>query len=192
MDDLLDLVAQEGKFRVSEETVRRFLAAGEEVCFAPKTPIIEYGRINTDIYVLKAGILRLVYYEADREITYGFASPGKVFLSPHSFYRNQPAVMQIETCKREGVCVVVPKSRFDALMAESHEFARWMFDLSMDQFYKSEKKLKYINGNARERIIAALKYRPEILEVVSARTFASYIGVTESYLCRIKKEIFGR
>lgn len=142
--------------------------------------------------MLKSGILRLVYYEADKEITYGFASPGKIFLSPHSFFRNQPAVMQIETCKREGVCVVVPKSRFDALMAESHEFARWMFDLSMDQFYKSEKKLKYINGNARERIIAALKYRPEILEVVSARTFASYIGVTESYLCRIKKEIFGR
>ncbi len=64
-----------------------------------------------------------------------------------------------------------------------------MFDLAMGQFYTCEQKLKYIRGDARKRIVAVLKYRPEIVEVVSARTLASYIGVTESYFCRIRKEM---
>lgn len=82
---------------------------------------------------------------------------------------NQPAVMQFETCRKGCTCIMVPKAKFDQLLVESHEFARWMFDLAMGQFYTSEKKLKYIKGDARERIIAVLKYRPEILEVVSSR-----------------------
>lgn len=97
--------------------------------------------------------------------------------------------MQFEACKKGCTCIEIPKARFKELLAESHECACWMFDLAMGQFYTSEKKLKYIKGDARERIIAVLKYRPEILEYVSARTLASYIGVTEAYFCRIKKEI---
>ncbi len=189
MDELIDQIMHEGDFHPSEEVVRRLLALGEEVHFGPKKAVIEFGRINRNVYIVKEGILRVVYFEKEKEETYGFASPGTIFLSPHSYYMNQPAVMQFETCKKGCTCIMVPKVKFDRLLVESHEFARWMFDLSMGQFYTSEKKLKYIKGDARERIVAVLKYRPEILEVVSARTLASYIGVTEAYFCRIKKEI---
>ncbi len=189
MGGLVDLVAREGDFPISEQVIAKFLALGEEVRFAPKSPVIEYGRIDNRIYIVKSGILRVVYYEEDKEITYGFATPGTVFFSPHCYYRNQPAVMQFETCRKGATCIAVPKSGFEALIAESHEFARWMFDLAMGQFYTCEQKLKYIRGDARKRIVAVLKYRPEIVEVVSARTLASYIGVTESYFCRIRKEM---
>lgn len=189
MDELVEAIMQEGNFHPSEEIVRKFLSLSREVYFPAKKPVIEYGRINSNIYAVKSGILRVVYYQEEKEETYGFASPGTIFLSPHSYYMNQPAVMQFEACKKGCTCIEIPKARFDKLMAESHECARWMFDLAMGQFYTSEMKLKYIKGDARERIIAVLKYRPEILEYVSARTLASYIGVTETYLCRIKKEI---
>ncbi len=188
MDELIEAIMQEGNFRPSERIVRQLLSLGREVHFAAKKPVIEYGHIDSNIYVIKEGVLRAVYYEEDREVTYGFASSGTIFLSPHS-YMNQPAVMQFETCKKGCDCIVIPKSKYDDLLAESHEFAQWMFQLAMWQFYTSEMKLKYIKGNARERIVAVLKYRPDILEVVSARVLASYIGVTEAYFSRIKKEI---
>lgn len=189
MDELIEAIMQEGDFHPSEEVVRKLLSLGTETYFPAKKPVIEYGRINTNIYVVKSGILRVVYYQEEKEETYGFASPGTIFLSPHSYYVNQPAVMQFEACKKGCTCIEIPKARFKELLAESHECACWMFDLAMGQFYTSEKKLKYIKGDARERIIAVLKYRHEILEYVSARTLASYIGVTEAYFCRIKKEI---
>lgn len=188
MDELIEAIMQEGEFRPSEAVVRKLLSLGEEVYFPSKKPVIEYGHINSNVYIIKEGILRAVYYEEEREVTYGFASSGTIFLSPHS-YMNQPSVIQIETCKKGCTCIVIPKFKYDNLLVESHEFAQWMFQLAIWQFYTCEKKLKYIKGDARERIIAVLKYRPEILEYVSARTLASYIGVTEAYLCRIKKEI---
>lgn len=93
MEELIDLIMREGDFHPSEVVVRKLLSLGEEVHFAPKKAVIEYGRINRNVYIVKEGILRVVYFEKDKEETYGFASPGTIFLSPHSYYMNQPAVM---------------------------------------------------------------------------------------------------
>lgn len=85
MEELIDVIMREGDFHPSEEVVRRLLSLGEEVSFAPKKAVIEYGRINHNVYIVKDGILRVVYFEKDKEETYGFASPGTIFLSPHSY-----------------------------------------------------------------------------------------------------------
>ena len=51
--------------------------------FGPKKAVIEFGHINRNVYIVKEGILRVVYFE--KEETYGFASPGTICLSPHSY-----------------------------------------------------------------------------------------------------------
>ena len=187
--DLKQLVKEECKFMPSDALVERFLGAMEEIQVKPRRRIIDFGKICTDVFCVKSGIVRLFHVDDAKESTFGFASPGTIFMSPLSFYLDAPAFLMAETCKIPATLLRMNRATFYSFINGSDEFARWMFDLAMGQFYTSEKKLKYIKGDARERIIAVLKYRPEILEVVSARTLASYIGVTEAYFCRIKKEI---
>ena len=189
MDELIDLIMHEGDFHPSEEVVRQLLALGEEVHFGPKKAVIEFGHINRNVYIVKEGILRGVYFEKEKEDTYGFASPGTILLSPHSYYMNQPAVMQFETCKKGCTCIMVPKAKFDRLLVESHEFARWMFSLASAQICICERKLSLINGSAMERYQAVLKNRPEIVEAVTDRVLASYLEITPQHLCRLKQQL---
>ena len=151
--------------------------------------MIEAGTINTDVYLIKEGILRMSYLFDDREVTYGFGGPGSFFLSPFSFYMNRPAFIQVDTCKSGAVLLRMSKERFYGLMQSSHEFALWMFDIAIYQILACELKLSLINGTAKERYLSLVKNRPEVLKYISKKMIASYLDVTPEYLSRISVDL---
>ena len=53
-------------------------------------------------------------------------------------------------------------------------------------------KRDLFTGNARERYLALMRNRPEIVKSVSQRILASYLGITPQYLSNIRKEIFNK
>ena len=166
-----------------------FLSSMDEMTLRPKERLIDFGRTNTDVYCLKEGIIRLFHVEESKEITFGFATPGTIILSPHSFYMRQPAFLIAENCKNEAKVLRMTKQCFDSLMRESHEFCQWMFNIAMGQLYTCEHKLCLINGTARDRYMAVVKNRPDIIEAVPSNVIASYLGVTPQYLCKLKSAL---
>lgn len=189
MPDFRSILKEEGNFSPTGEILDKVLSAAEEIYIKPRTPIIESGRINSNVYIVKEGIIRILHFEQDKEITFGFASPGTFLLSPHSYYMNIPAFLQAETCKTPATVLRISKSRFDSLLAESHELALWMLNLAIGQLFSCERKLYLINGTAKERYSSVLKNRSEIIRAVPAKVIASYLGVTPQYLCRLKEEL---
>lgn len=189
IESIRKLLKEEGNFGPSDEIIDMFLSCTEEISVKPKERLIEYGRVNTDVYCLKEGIMRLFHIEDAKEITFGFATPGTIFLSPQSYYMKQPAFLMIENCKTESKVLRMSKERFNRLMEESHEFSRWMFNIAMGQLYTCEHKLNLINGTAKDRYLAVIKNRPEIIEAVPSNVIASYLGVTPQYLCNLKKQL---
>ena len=127
------------------------------------------------MYIVKDGILQLLYFDGEKEVTFGFAFPGTVLLSPHSFYMGKPAVMQVESCRIASAVMKIDKPRFEKLLEESHEFARWMLNLAIGQIYTSELKVTYVSGSAEDRYKSLLKIRPDIVTSVSANRLASYL-----------------
>ena len=94
-----------------------------------------------------------------------------------------------ENCKAEAKVLRMPKAQFDRLVEESHEFSRWMFNIAMGQLYSCEHKLFLINGTAKDRYLAVVRNRPDIIEAVPSNVIASYLGVTPQYLCHLKHEL---
>ncbi len=75
----------------------------------------------------------------------------------------------------------------ESYIEQSSDFARWIAWLSMAQLWIYEKKLAVVNGDAKERFEALLENRPDIIENVSSKSIASYIGVTPEYLSVLKR-----
>ena len=50
-------------------------------------------------------------------------------------------------------------------------------------------KNSVINGDAKERFLSLVKNRPEIMEKVPLKFVASYLGITQSSLSRLKKAV---
>ena len=190
--DLKQLLKQEGNFNPSDSIIEKFLDVMDEINLKPKERLIDYDRVNTDIYCLMEGIIRLFHVEEHREITFGFATPGTIILSPHAYYMQTPAFLIAENCKTPAAVMRMDKNTFDSMLKDSPEFSQWMFNLAMGQLYTCEHKLCLINGTARDRYLSVLKNRPEIIEAVPGKILASYLGVTPQYLCNLKSELMNK
>jgi len=188
MKDLKELMAKECNYRFSMDTeiMNRFLNALTEVNLRRGEVLTGYGQLDSNLYIVRAGILRLIYFDGLTEKTFAFATPGTLYTQMHSYSMHLPSVFQVEACIN-SVVMKISKQKFDAFLAESDEFARWMLDKALDQLCALEMRMNRINGTARERYESLVKTIPEVAGNVSSRIIASYLGITPVYLSRLKK-----
>ena len=175
-------------YHMADETMDRFLELTTEVQLKNKEPLIPFGKMDNSVYILKEGVIRFAYFDGEKEKTFAFSTPGNLIISYHSFYKGIPSFFQYESCGK-SVVLKVSKSKFDELFRQSADFSNWMFRMSLDQLYTYEMKTEVINGTAVERFEALIKNRTEILKRVSNKVIASYIGVNQPYLSRLKRQI---
>lgn len=175
-------------FQLSEEMMDKLCSCMTRELVPAKQPIICCGKVNTNVYVLKEGIMRRSYMNGDVDCTNGFALPGTTIMSYYSYYQGLPSNHRYEACV-DSVVMVITKEDYERLICESHEFARYVNSLLMAQLYHDEMKMSVFSGDAKERYISLMKNRPEILRSVSLGVIASYLGVTQAYLSRLRQSI---
>lgn len=185
---LLERLSAECNYSLDEKIMNEFLDSMEERRLHRKEPLIESGKRNSDVYILTDGITRMAYSDGEKIRTFAFGLPGTMSVSFHSYYMGLPAVIQIEACC-ESTVLRSSKSNFDHFIATYPEFALWVLNMAHCQLYYYEMKVKVINGNAKERLLSLYRNRPEIIRSVSWEMIASYLDITQAYLCRLKKRL---
>ena len=188
MKKLKELLAQECTFRPSDELLDKLLAPAETIELKKGEILIMGGIVDPNIYIVKDGILRYAYMDGLKEMTFVFALAASVIIAMHSYYAHLPAFYQVESCCKSTV-LKIPKSHYDNLIVSSHEFAQWALSYSQGQIFYLEKKNSVVNGNAKERFISLIQKRPEIMEKVPLKYIASYLGITQPYLSRLRGEL---
>ena len=191
MDEIKERINDECSYKLPDELMNRFFAQMTETRLKNREALIDYGKLDTNLYILKEGIIRLCYFDGEKEKTYGFAAPGTVIISYHSMIMQKPSFYRFESCG-ESVVMKITKGKLDELVETSHEFARWMLVMSLTQLYTHEFRHAIINGLTRERYTALVKNRPELLARVPLKIIASYLGVTPNYLSRLKSRLLKR
>ena len=188
MEDFRKILARECTFKLQDDIMDRFMDMMEEVQLKKNEPLIPYAKLDTNIYILKDGIIRMHYFDGKNERTHAFAMSGTMLMSWHSFYMHYPAFLQLEACMA-SVVLKISKSDFEKLIDESHEFAKWVISMEQSQLYSYEMRMKVINGTAKERFLGLIKSRPGIMEKIPQGIIASYLGITQYYLSKLKKEL---
>ena len=150
--------------------------------------LVKAGEIDDNIYVVKSGIIRRAYNVADKTVTKSFAAAGSVIVSWHSYLYNKPSFTMFEACS-DAVVMRVSKELFDKMIATSHEFAQWILSIVQATLFLDEYKASVIHGDIKERYMALIKNRPNIMREVPLGYIASYLGITQQHLSRIRKEL---
>jgi CRP-like cAMP-binding protein len=187
MDTLKTLLNAECSYRMKDETMDEFIGLMVEMKLRRNQALIDYGECDNNIYVVKEGILRVAYFDGFNEITWGFALPGTLLISYYAFCKGDPSFSKLAACCPSTV-MKITKSRFAELASRSHDFAQWMMYMSLEELFFTEKRREIVNGDAKERFESLMEKRPEIMEHVSSRVLASYIGITPEYLSKLKKD----
>lgn len=185
-EDLKTLLRQELGYL--PESIDMLLSRGRLRCYSRGSVVIECGKRTDDVFIIRSGIMRFVDMNGDRERTFAFALPGTVFFSKHSFVMQQPSYYQVEACC-DVELLVISRDDFWHAAEQSHELALWLLRYAHGElFYQEYKNAAVHNGTAAERYRKMIADRPSIIEKVSQRIIASYLGVTPEYLSKLKRE----
>ena len=186
MSELVELLKQQSLFFPSAETLNDFLSHGDTVCYNANDSVIQIGEVNPHIYILKDGVLQKSVLHDNHEITLSFAMPGTMFLSYDSYLLNEPSCIRISACCR---CEIL---RIDAgvcrRMLEAHkDFALWILSIAQYQLYTYDLKSSIVQGDALSRFNRLLGARPDIIKCVPLKMIASYLGISQQHLSRIRR-----
>ncbi len=186
--DFLELVAEEAKIRLPKGFWEELFSYSTVRTLKRKEAMIDAGEFDPDVYFVKSGLIRGTFMDKTSERTAGFALPGTLLISFHCFYAQEASYYRFEACVPSQV-VRIPSAVFRMMIEKHHEFAIWVMEANQNQLYHAELKNRLISGGAKERLRSLIEGWPEIILKVSSKHLASYLGITEVHLSRIKSEI---
>lgn len=173
-------------YKLSDENFDRLFSLATEETYGDREAIVEEGTFNDNIYIVKEGLLRGFHYlNGGKENTLYFAVDGDILMSMHCFQKGLPSFVRIEAFSKSTV-YKVPKQVMLDLARESIEFANWMLDMTLEELFILERKRKLLAGDALERYNILVKSRPELLQKVPLKVIASYLGIAQASLSRLR------
>lgn len=150
------------------------------------TLILSDGQTCRKLYFLEKGTLRTFYYHQERDITSWFYHEGHFMSSWYSFYNQQPGFEYIDTLE-DSVLWSLSYQKYQQLLVSSFEFQQFGRLLAEEQVAFIDYYSKgYMFLTAKEKYHLLIDYFPDIELRVKLGHIASYLGISQETLSRIR------
>jgi len=171
---------------LSDEALDRLAAISLEVQHQKGKILIYANKTEPHFYILLSGIARAYSDGENQEITFWFGQSGDVLFSFNSYINNKPGYENIELL--DDCCLLQMKlSDLFSLYSQHLEIANWGRKIAEQELIATERRLidRAFKG-AAERYQDFLTQSPELIKRVALKHIASYLGVTQVTLSRIR------
>jgi CRP-like cAMP-binding protein len=172
-------------FEISEAIAENF----QEKHFKPGQKFLNQDKVSDEYLFLQEGFMRSFLYDtAGDEVTLNFFPRNSVVFEVASFFQRIPSQENIEALA-ECSGWILNYEQLNGLfhrLPEFREFGRAVLVKGFISF--KERTFSMINKTAEERYAALISTRPEIFQMAPLKYIASYLGVTDSSLSRIRRE----
>ena len=158
----------------------------EKLILPKNDHLVREGKICRHLYFLQQGALRGYYNLEGKEITHWFAFAEDFVTSFHSFITLQPSVENIQLLEG-SVLWAITKDNLTRLLNEYHEIER-LVRIAYEKYYLRLEE-RFVNAQfktATERYQDLLHQTPHILEKAPLGAIASYLGISQETLSRIR------
>lgn len=175
---------------LSENDIQQFISLASGVKQIHKGEFyIREGELSKNAAFVVSGILRSFYTSDDGdEFTYCITFPGNFSSAYSSFISGSPTEENIQAITKVEL-LVFEKEKITQLAAASHQWIRFLKMFAEYQYIELEKRIFHLHKyNASQRYAELLKHQPELLQHIPLQYLASYLGVTQRHLSRIRKE----
>lgn len=165
-------------------------SAHKRIVFEKGHFFLEKGKMSNDYYIIENGLVRafMYNYKGD-EITTDFIGDNEILIEVSSLFRRIPAQENLQALT-DGVAWKIDFNTFQVIYHKSEGFSEWgRAWMSHQLFSLKQRHIEMVSESASNRYLKLLKEKPQIVQQASLKHIASYLGVTDSSLSRIRKEI---
>lgn len=173
-------------YPVSDEAMEALTRLFDKCVFPAKTTIIHAGRRCRKVYFIEKGITRSFVLHNGKQITTWFSQEGDAACGSLDLYRHKAGFEYVETLE-ETTAYSIYVEQLDELYKSHTDIANWMRVLQQENFLRLQDiHIRRLNRSAKERYEHFIKEYPELLQRVNLGYIASFLGVTQQSLSRIR------
>ena len=148
--------------------------------------LLQQEQIGRYLYFVNQGLLRVFYYIDGRDVTQYFATELHIVGAIESFFLQQPSrkiIEALEPCQLTALSY----GDLEMLCHRHHDFERVCRMLSNQAFLSMQNRLFSVQfHSAKQRYAQLLESNPLIFQRASLGHIASYLGMTQVTLSRIR------
>ncbi|OGS70859.1 MAG: Crp/Fnr family transcriptional regulator [Flavobacteria bacterium RIFCSPLOWO2_12_FULL_35_11] len=173
----------------SKQTLMDIVEHFEEKTIFKNDYLLKEGQISNDYLFLADGFMRAFTFDTEgNEVTTYFYPKNRVVFEASSFFMRTISTENIQAltdCKGYSITFEKLNMLFHSV-PEFREFGRAMLVKEFVAF--KQRTLAMINKSAEERYANLINSNKEIFQNAQLKHIASYLGITDTSLSRIRKE----
>ncbi len=173
---------------LTEQDIDNFIGLLAKKTLTRSAYFIQEGQTCNQIAFVLSGSLR-TFYTSDKgeEITYCLTLPHQLVTAYSSFLTELPTQENIQAITKTEL-LVIPKQRFLALTEHSSNWTHFLKTIAEQQYIELEKRIFQLQKtDAKTRYADMVKEHPEFIQSIPLQYLASYLGITQRHLSRIRK-----
>lgn len=152
---------------------------------------IREGEICREVAFVTSGIFRSFYLSATNdEITYCILFPNVLITAYSSYITGNPSAESIQAVSAAEL-IVIPREKIAQLSASNIRWIKFEKMIAELQYLELERRVFQLQKEkAAERYRDLLTNYPNYIKHIPLQYVASYLGITQRHLSRIRKEIY--
>lgn len=144
------------------------------------------GSIDTNIYFVESGSLRIFVLDEYEEQTIRFGYKENLIVSLDSFLTGKPSDLYIQAIKN-AVVKVITKTQFDDFLKTENNRNWWTKTVENLVLQQMEREIDILTNSPKERYERVLKRSPQLFQEIPHKYIADYLRMSAETLSRLKK-----
>ncbi|AZQ63817.1 Crp/Fnr family transcriptional regulator [Flammeovirga pectinis] len=175
---------------LSDDEIAKSLTYFEVKTIQKNDLLIEAGKVCDWIAFVNSGILRNYYTSSkEDEVTYCITFPNTFISAYSSFITNKKTFENIHAIV-DSELLVIRKDDYQSLLNSSENWLNFSKYFSEQSYVLMENRLISLQmETAEKRYLDLMNNHPEYIQNISLKYLASYLGITQRHLSRLRKKI---
>lgn len=147
----------------------------------------ESGSIDTNLYLVVNGSLRIFVIDESEEHTIRFGYQNNLIAALDSFIHEQSSDLNIQALKKTTLKVISKKVFMSFILSTPENIELWYKLLENFVLQQMERERDILTSSPVERYHRVLQRSPQLFQEIPDKYIASYLRMTPETLSRIKK-----
>lgn len=175
---------------LTADDLEKIQKAHRQVCFQKGDFILRKDETARGYFILENGVARSYVYDYDgKDITTDFFCEGDIIVQETSLFKHLPSAENIQTLT-DCTLQRIDYEEFQELYHSIKGYSEWgRLFMTEKLFQVKQRTLEMIILSAQDRYLQLLKEKPQVMQYSPLKHIASYLGITDTSLSRIRKEI---
>lgn len=175
---------------MKQEDYLKLKKAHSRIAFSKNDILLNEGKTSNEYYLIEEGLFRAYVHDFNgNEITTQFFGQNEILIEVASLFLRVPSKENLQALT-DGFAWKIEFDTFQKLFSSIQGFTEWGRSWMTNQLFISKQRaLNMLTQSATERYLNLIKDQPDIIKEVPLKYIATYLGVTDTSLSRIRKEI---